>query len=419
MKFTSKTLEPMSPYWIWGVAALFFMYQFVLRVAPSILVGDLMVSFQTNASGIGSLSAIAVYFYSICQIPSGILSDRLGVRRVVLGCLSLCILGTLIFASSHDLAVAKLGRLILGIGSSAAFLCLGKIASSYFPPSRRATLFGMAMAIGTIGALNGGAPLAFLVDKIGWRQSLVVVSALGLVILFVNYLFLERSVRKAPGRKTEMNLPELRKVFANRSIWLHAASALGVYLHLAVLADLWGPSFVIQRFQVDRQTAAQTLSLMYVGLLFGSLTLSFLSDWLRNRKSLIMLSTFSICTLLLILLYYPGLTLWQGSVILWAIGFFEGAEMLCFTGASEASSAETAGTVTGLVNTVVMLSGALIQHQVGFLLDLRWSGQFVSEGVRLYSLENYQFALGILPALAGLSFMFSLFLPQRRYQLNR
>jgi len=411
-----------NPFWIWGLAALFYMYQFVLRVAPSVLVEDLMVSFQTNASQIGSLSAIAMYFYSIFQIPSGILSDHLGVRKVVLGSLILCILGTLIFASSSEIEVAKLGRLILGIGSSAAFLCLGKIASQYFPASRRATLFGLAMSVGTIGALNGGPPLAYLVSLLGWRGSLFLVSGVGVIIFIINFLFLEKFGASAVPMQVDSQDSDqeggslgarILEVFKNRVVWTHAISALGVYLSLAVLADLWGPSFVIQRFKVDKQTAANTLSWMYIGLLVGSLTLSWLSDWLQNRKILIVMSTAAISTLLALFIYLPGLTHLQGTIMIGLLGFFAGAEMLCFTGASEASTPRTAGTVTGIVNTVVMLTGALIQHQVGHLLDSVWTGEVLGEGVRAYSLGNFQYALTLLPILSGVSFLSSLFLPNR------
>ncbi len=414
-KLSSLRLGSSNPYCIWGVAALFYMYQFVLRVAPSVLVEDLMISFQASASSVGSLSAIAMYFYSLFQIPSGILSDHFGVRKVILTSLILCILGTLIFASSNQIEVAKFGRLILGIGSSAAFLCLGKIASQYFPPNRRATLFGLAMSVGTLGALNGGPPLAYLVGQMGWRGSLFVVSAAGGVIFVVNYLFLDHSGPSIPSALStpveKLSYVRILDVFKNRLVWTHALSALGVYLSLAVLADLWGPSFVIQRFGVNKQIAAETLSWMYVGLFVGSLVLSWLSDWLQNRKILIILSTASISTLLVFLIYYPGLTLFQGTLMIGLLGFFAGAEMLCFTGASEASTARTAGTVTGVVNTVVMLTGAIIQHQVGHLLDSVWAGEFVSEGVRAYSLSNFQYALALLPILAGGSFVASLFLP--------
>jgi sugar phosphate permease len=411
------------PYLIWGVAALFYMYQFVLRVAPSVLVEDLMVSFQASASSVGSLSAIAMYFYSFFQIPSGILSDHYGVRKVILSSLVLCILGTLVFASSNQLVVAQFGRLILGIGSSAAFLCLGKIASQYFPPNRRATLFGMAMSMGTIGALNGGAPLAYLVSQVGWRASLFVVGLLGGVIFFINFLVLEKvgpsnDLDRASNAQSILAeggtvglMDGIRDVFRNRVVWIHALSAMGVYLSLAVLADLWGPSFVVQRFKVDRQLAAQTLSWMYLGLFFGSLALSWLSDRLQNRKLLIVISTASISSLLVFLIYYPGLTLSQGTFMIGLLGFFAGAEMLCFTGASEAASVRTAGTVTGVVNTVVMLTGAVVQHQVGRLLDSVWTGEFLSEGVRAYSLGHFQYALMVLPILASGSFFASLFLP--------
>ena len=392
---------------------MFYMFQFVLRVSPSVIVDDLMVSFHGDASSIGSLSAIAMYCYSFCQIPSGVFADKFGVRRVVLVSLVLCILGTVLFASAQDIALAKVGRVILGAGSSAAFLCLGKIASVYFSQARRATLFGFAMSAGTIGALGGGAPLSFLVGRVGWRESLFIISSVGLLIFALNFVFLKaQSIDEVKELSQDSLLDVVMRVMKNKFVWLNALIALGVYLPVAVLADLWGPMFLIQKFQIEKQVAAKIVSLMYVGLFIGSLTLSYASDRFKKRKQITIASTLSISLLLSVLIYFPALSIGAVSIVLFMIGFFAGCEMLCFTGACESAEASLAGTVTGFVNAVVMLSGAFIQDQVGRLLDFFWDGKFISGGIKLYSEQCFQSALVILPLAAGASFLFSIFLKE-------
>ena len=413
MDSEQKGFPYLNPYLIWGCAALFYMYQFVLRVAPSVLVDDLMLAFQVDASMIGSLSAISMYSYSLLQIPSGILADKYGVRRVILASIILCITGTLLFASTHTLWIAQVSRLILGIGSSAAFLCVGKVASLYFPSNKRALLFGFTMAAGTVGALNGGAPLCYLVSRIGWRESLNILGAVGIFVFGLNYLSLHNKSKGSAQSPMQKSMTEgFTQVLRNKTVWINSMIAVGVYLSVSVLADLWGPSFIIQRFQINKQLATETTSLMYVGLFTGSLSLPILSGLLRKRKPVVVFSTFSICLLLCGLLYLPGIALSTASIFLFLIGFFAGTEMLCFAGACEASPLPLVGTVTGFVNAIVMLTGAFIQHQVGRLLDFFWHGQTLEQGIRVYSLQEFQYALVIVPGIVGLSALASLILPE-------
>ena len=127
---------------MWGCVALFYLYQFIIRVSPSVMLDDLMAYFQINATEAGTLSAIALYSYSILQIPSGILADTLGARKVVLGSIVLCIAGVSLFISTPNLLIAQFGRLLIGAGSAAAFLSVSKVSSQWFSPSKRATLLG-------------------------------------------------------------------------------------------------------------------------------------------------------------------------------------------------------------------------------------------------------------------------------------
>ena len=67
----------------WTVAALFFFYAFVLRVSPSVMVGELMAEFQVGGAVFGTLSSLYFYTYAPLQLPAGMLMDRYGPRRLI------------------------------------------------------------------------------------------------------------------------------------------------------------------------------------------------------------------------------------------------------------------------------------------------------------------------------------------------
>ncbi len=63
---------------VWGLGALSFSYAFFQRVAPSVMVGELMRDFAVGAAVLGNLSAIYLYAYAGLQVPIGLLLDRWG-----------------------------------------------------------------------------------------------------------------------------------------------------------------------------------------------------------------------------------------------------------------------------------------------------------------------------------------------------
>jgi MFS family permease len=74
----------------WATGALFFFYAWVLRVAPSVMIDEMMRDLSVGGAVIGNLSAVYFFGYAGMQIPVGILIDRFGPRRLMtaaaLGC---------------------------------------------------------------------------------------------------------------------------------------------------------------------------------------------------------------------------------------------------------------------------------------------------------------------------------------------
>ena len=83
----------------WAFGSLFFFYAFVQRVAPSVMVEDLMRDFAVGGAIVGNLSAFYFYAYAGLQIPIGVLMDRVGPRRLMSAAALLCGAGGMLFAT--------------------------------------------------------------------------------------------------------------------------------------------------------------------------------------------------------------------------------------------------------------------------------------------------------------------------------
>ena len=95
----------------WFLAAFFFFYAWILRISPSVMVGDLMREFEVGGAVLGNLSAFYFYAYAILQMPAGVAHDRWGPRKVLAVSALVTGLGCLVFAEATNIEMAYLGRL--------------------------------------------------------------------------------------------------------------------------------------------------------------------------------------------------------------------------------------------------------------------------------------------------------------------
>src|ERR1700683_3631788 len=69
---------------VWGVAAVFYLTGFYQRVSPAVITSELMRSFGIGAKDLGNLSAFYFYAYVAMQIPTGVLVDSWGARKLLM-----------------------------------------------------------------------------------------------------------------------------------------------------------------------------------------------------------------------------------------------------------------------------------------------------------------------------------------------
>jgi len=387
-------------YFAWFSVSMFYFYQYLLRVSPGIMINELRLDFNMTAEQFSTLGSYYLYAYALVQIPLGILVDQIGVRRTISFGIILCILGAMMLSYSEVLWMAQLSRVLVGAGSGTAFLCAVKLASDLFVPGKRGMLMGGTLTIGLIGAMTAGASLIYFVNLVGWRETILYCSFVGLgSLLFVMVSVPKRDAeikKNTPPFSFEKTVQCLLSILKNPMIILFAVLAIGVYTPISVLADLWGTDFLIKKYGFARADAAFISTTMYLGMGAGSLILPWICERLDILNKGIQLCTFGLLFMFAFVLFGPTLSPSIAVLCLFILGFFCGAEMMCFTGAALHTTPFNSGMTIGVVNTLNMLGGALLQQGIGKLLDFYWSGEMTETGIRSYSSEEYSFALSIL-----------------------
>lgn len=389
---------------IWSCAALFFGYQFALRVSPSVMADELMLTFGLEAHVLGLLMAFYYNAYATFQIPAGSLLDRFGPRKMLICALTSCLLGCFLFGSAESIFWAAAGRLFIGAGSAFGFLSCLKIATTWFTPQRLPFVLGVSVCFGTFGAISGSAPLSLLVTAVGWRSTIWWLASGGVLLLGLIFLFVKEAPPIAQERsfsQQEESPPFWKSILmiATRSqTWLIAIYGLLMYVPLSAFADLWGVKFLTAVYRIDKITAAQVISNIYIGMGIGSLFFPPLCQRFKAYRPGLFISAFMTTFLFIILLAYPTLPLWLLSVLLFALGCAVAGQFLSFSVICELNPRQVSATAAGFQNMISMMSGVIFQPLVGYLL------YFLSTQTGVYTPSDYIWAVSVIPCVTFAAF---------------
>lgn len=414
----SKKSSDFLKWSIWTLAAVFYFYEFVLRVSPSVMVPELMSSFGITASAVGVLSAFYLYAYAPMQLPVGVLMDRYGVKKVLSIASIVCGVGALLFSAAGDLSVASLGRLMIGAGSSFAFIAMVYVTSHWFPPRKRAFLIGIANSIAMLGASAGSGPLTMVIKNLGWRESIAGFGVFGVLLGIAVFVIFRmdrhnKEVEHETAEEETHILENLKTVTSKKSIWFNALAALFFYMTTTAFAGLWGLSFVQIAYGVSKEVAGYAMSMVFAGWLVGGPLMGLWSDLIGKRITAIRIGILGALACLIPVIYIPSIPIVAVYALLFCVGLFSSAELLSFSLAIELNSMRAKATTAAFTNFMISCGDAVVQPLVGFLLDLNWSGTMV-EGIRVYSTRDYQVALTCLPATLILGFICLFFFKENK-----
>ena len=421
---TEKNYKMMG-WLVCGLAAFYYCYEYLLRVTPSVMEGQLREHFNLSAAGFGFLSAFYYYAYVPLQVPVGVLLDRYGPRILLtLACL-LCVIGTFLFAGTSVFWIAAVGRFLVGFGSAFAFVGVLKLATIWLPEDKLAMVAGMASALGTIGAMLGDNLMGFFVGHVGWRETVNWSAYIGILLTIILWYGIHdrKKYQRHSGTVSSFRKSMIDLLIIARSgqTWINGLIGCLIYLPTTVFAELWGIPYLEHAHGLTHTAAGFANSLIFFGFMLGAPFMGFISDHMKRRKPPMLLGAAGAALVMIAVLYFPGLTEFHIDVLLFLLGLFYSSQCIVFAVGRELSPTEAGGTAMAMVNMIVMLGAMLLQPFVGHLLDfsLKMHEQVgalhaipVDKLHQLYTPIDYQFALSIVPLGIILAAILTFFLKE-------
>ncbi len=357
---------------IFGLCSLGFILSMFYRVSPSIIAVQLTDQLGLSASELGDLSAVFFYAFACCQIPLGLVLDRLGIRWPMTLLMLLGVAGAVVFGLAPTKGWAMVGRVMLGVGVSCNLMGAFTLLARWFPSSVFATLCGLLMAMGSLGQMLGATPLALMTQALGWRDAFLAVAGFHTLLVVAFFLVVRDDPPGAEPRPRHMGNPlaGLGRVLARPSYWGISLATFFRYGCTVTIQALWGGPFLIYGLGLPVVDAGNALVALSLGLMLGLPLGGRLSDrWLATRKWVVLPALVGLCLVMAtMLLLKPGTPLALIYLLFFLLGLASSPGQIMYAHIKELIPPEL--TATGLtgVNLFTMLGSAMVMQATGLLL---------------------------------------------------
>jgi sugar phosphate permease len=366
---------------VFGIISSIYFLVYFHRVSTSVIAPNLLSAFQTDAAALGFMSSMYFYVYAFEQPFVGYLTDRLGPRRVISLWTLIAAFGCLIFGLAPSIGWASVGRAIIGFGVGGVYVPALKAFSQWFEKKEFATMVGLFLASGNLGALVATTPLVWMVQTYDWRISFYLIAGITVILALAAFSLTRDHTRvqspvgpsgtsESPSpRKTS---PSIGSVLISLRFWIYGSLFFGIAGTFITLQGLWATPYLMSRFGIELTHASKINMLIPLGFIAGSPLWGWLGNRIfRNKVTLL------ICLLVIMSTMWTGLIIshipWGitgAMIVMFVIGCTVGGLFtIIWTLVRESTPGSVLGLTTGLLNPFPMLGIAVFQFWTGAIIN--------------------------------------------------
>lgn len=269
---------PAKAWLVWGIGAGVYVLAVFHRSTLGVTGPLAAQRLHLSAAQLSSFVMLQLAVYALMQVPTGIMVDRFGPRRMLLAATLTMGAGQLAFAFVSGYGPALLARGVLGCGDAMTYISVLRLVAGWFPARRYAVVTSFTALAGSVGNIIATLPLTGLLHGLGWQTTFGVAGGIS-----VAYgVLLLRPATAAPFRAAEERAAT--GPVAGRRVWTEVKSAwrlpsgrLGFWVHFTCMAGpttfatLWGFPYLTQGLGYATSVASSLMLLLVVGGVFANI----------------------------------------------------------------------------------------------------------------------------------------------------
>lgn len=384
-------------WWPWVVclsAGLFFFYEFLQLHLLDVINQPLRDEFRMDAKTLSWVSSAFVWANTLFLLPAGFILDRFPARHVILIALSTCAVGVFGFSLAQSTLVVAFFRAVTGASNAFCFLSAVVLVSRWFPPKRQAFVVGCIVTMALIGGVVAHTPVACVVAKYGWRQTMHIDALLGFfLVAWVAAIVQDKTTSQKSSQPTSASpASSFFAAVQNKQNWLAGLYTACLNLPIMVLCALWGASYLQTVYHLSPLSASNVVSVILLGSIVGSPAAGWISDQLGQRKAVMLIG--AILSGLSLLPLFSGVALSEASLsaLFFLLGFFTSTQVITYPLVAETNDSASTGIAMGIASTIIMGGAGLAQVVFGYVLQ-----RFAGDNVMQYVASDFRAAIWLLP----------------------
>lgn len=387
--------------------AFAYFFSALLRAITATLAPTLVQEFTLNARDLGLLAGGYFLGFAATQLPLGSWLDRLGPKRVVLGFLSIAVLGCVAFSMASSFAGLLAARMLCGVGVSACLMAPLTGYRRWYAPVNQMRANSWMLMVGALGMVASTLPVQWLMPVIGWRMIFVLLGALvGLAMVMIAWQVPAwQPAHTLAGAAPEPVPPGYAEVWRNR--YFRKLVPLGFFNFggLVALQTLWAAPWMVKVAGYSPLQAATGLFWINVSMLLAFWLWGVANPWLAHRgytadRLITWGMPLSLLTIAIIVIAAGAIS--TGSAVIWIVFCVSSTvSALAQPAVGLAFPPQLAGRALSAYNLVIFSGVFTVQWGVGLLVDgLRAAG--------LAEPQAYQGALGVYALCCVASYVYFL-----------
>jgi MFS family permease len=393
---------------VWAVGLAASIMAVLHRTSLGVAGLDAQARFHVGAGALASFAVLQLLVYAALQVPVGVLLDRFGSLRLIVGGGLIMAVGQVLMATAHGVEGAVFARVLVGAGDAMTFISVLRLVPRWFPARRVPVVTQLTGLVGQAGQVLSAVPLAALLAGPGWTTAFLGAAGAGVFIAIAA----AAALRDTPERRISTGPPiTLRRLGDDLAgAWRHPGTRLGLWSHFTtqftgtVFALMWGFPFLIAGEGLDRQTASTLLTLfVLVGMAAGPLIGMFVQRHPMRRSWLVLAIIGANAGAWGLVLVWPGRAPLPLLVVLvTALGLGGPGSMIGFDYARTFNPPSRLGAATGVVNVGGFVASLVTIELVGLILDARTGGRAdydIGDFKVAMSVQYLIFAIGLVAIL--------------------
>lgn len=400
-----KKKKTLSYRWlIFIILALAYFFVYFHRTTGGAISDTMQDYYGVGTASVALLASAYLYAYTLMQLPSGMLTDKLGPRQAATLFVFLIGVGSVLGAYSAAITNFNLmiaAKFLIGIGAAVVYIPIMKVLAVWFRRNEFASMSGVLLLVGNVGGIAAAAPMVLMIDSMGIQNTYLVLAAITIIIAVLCWIIvrdhpsdkglpaIEEIVAEETGipatestSATIGTMEALKRTFTSgRRFWPLAIWFFCIYGTIMLWQASQSGAFYTSIYDFTIKEAGLMVTMVGVGMVIGCPLAGVLSDRVfGSRKKVIVFGTLAY-TVIWAVIYFmtgnaSGNSLAIQGTINFLFGFFGGFFVVSYSQIKELYPIAMAGTSTASLNLFPFLGGAVLITISGFIVTSKTLAQF-------------------------------------------